>query len=73
MEAFGFSVISRAAIRREVQQGLIKEGRVKGLDLVRPFYQVTHRERSLAPVSRAFVQFLNREPRTHLWEPVSHS
>ncbi|MDE0028743.1 MAG: selenium metabolism-associated LysR family transcriptional regulator [Deltaproteobacteria bacterium] len=73
MEGFGFSVLSRAAIRREVQQGLIKEVRVKGLDLVRPFYQVTHRERPLAPVPRAFVQFLNRAPRTRLWEPVAHS
>lgn len=73
MEGFGFSVLSRAAIRREVQQGLIKEVRVKGVDLVRPFYQVTYRERPLAPVSRAFVQFLNRAPRSRLWEPVSHS
>ena len=62
-----------AAIRREVQQGLIKEVRIKGLDLVRPFHQVTHRGRPLALVSRAFLRFLNRAPRTHLWEPVNHS
>lgn len=73
MEGLGFSILSRAAIRREVQHGLIKELRIKGLDLIRPFYRVTHRERPLAPVPRAFVQFLGRLPQPHLWQGVHYS
>lgn len=73
MEGLGFSILSRAAIRREVQYGLIKEVRVQGLDLTRPFYQVTHRDRPLAPVPRAFTQFLSRAPRAHLWQDTYNS
>lgn len=73
MEGLGFSILSRAAIRREVQHGLIREVRIQGLDLVRPFYRVTHRDRPLAPVPRAFVQFLGRAPQPHLWQGIHYS
>lgn len=73
MEGHGFSILSRAAIRREVRHGLIRELRIEGLDLIRPFYRVTHRDRPLAPVSRAFLQFLSRAPEPHLWQANNHS
>ena len=73
MEGLGFSILSRAAIRREVQQGLITELRIKGLDLIRPFYRVTHRDRPLTPVSRSFLQFLSRAPQPHPWQRAHDS
>ena len=73
MEGLGFSILSRAAIRREVQHGLIEELRIEGLDLIRPFYRVTHRDRPLAPVPRAFVQFLSRAPQARLWQGTRYS
>jgi len=58
IEGLGVSVLSRASIRREVKAGLIKEVRLKGVKLERQFYQVTHRERTLSAVAKAFAQFL---------------
>ena len=73
MEGFGYSVLSRAAIRREVGYGVIRELRIKDLDLVRPFYQVTYKSRPLAPAARAFIQFLRQAPRLNLWQVGSDS
>ena len=58
MEGFGVSVLSRSAIQREVEAGLIAEIRLKGLKLERQFYQVTRRERTLSAVAKVFVQSL---------------
>ena len=56
----GVSILSRTAIRREVQDGFLKAVPIRGLKLERDFYQVHHRHRSLSPVSQAFVQFLKQ-------------
>lgn len=58
IEGLGVSVLSRASIRREVKAGLIKEVRLRGFNLERQFYQVTHRQRTLSAVAKAFVQSL---------------
>lgn len=59
IQGLGVSVLSRAAIQREVNAGLIREVRLRGVKLERHFFQVTHRERTLSAVARAFVEFLN--------------
>jgi len=59
IEGLGVSVLSRTAIQRELQAGLLREVRLEGLKLERRFFQVTHRERTLSPVARAFIESLN--------------
>ncbi len=58
----GVSILSRTTIRREVQDGLLKVVPIRGLKLERDFYQVHHRNRSLSPVSHAFLHFLRQHP-----------
>lgn len=57
----GVSILSRTSIRREIQDGLLKEVPIRGLKLERDFYQVFHRRRPLSPVSQAFLQFLKHQ------------
>jgi len=54
----GVSILSRTSIQRELRDGLLKTLRIQGLKLERDFYQVFHRQRSLSPVSHAFLQFV---------------
>jgi DNA-binding transcriptional LysR family regulator len=54
----GVSILSRTSIRREIQDGLLKEIPIRGLKLERDFYQIFHRHRTLSPVSQAFIHFL---------------
>ncbi|MFQ5682398.1 MAG: selenium metabolism-associated LysR family transcriptional regulator [Candidatus Binatia bacterium] len=54
----GISILSRTAIQREVQDGLLKAIPIRGLKLERDFYLIFHRHRTLSPVSQAFIQFL---------------
>ena len=56
----GVSILSRTAVDREVQGGLLRVVPIRGLNLERDFYQVHHRSRSLSPVSQAFVHFLKQ-------------
>lgn len=56
----GISILSRTSIQREIQGGLLKEVPIRGLELGRDFYQVFHRQRTLSPVSQAFIQFLKQ-------------
>lgn len=58
IEGLGVSVLSRAAIRRELDAGLIRELRLKEVKLERHFFQVTHRDRALSAVAGAFIQSL---------------
>lgn len=57
---FGFSIVSRTSIQREIHGGLLKEVPIHGLKLERDFYQVFHRRRALSAVSQAFMQFLKQ-------------
>lgn len=54
----GVSILSRTSIQREIVDGLLKEVPIRGLKLERDFYQVYHRQRTLSPVSQAFIHFL---------------
>ncbi len=54
----GVSILSKSSILREIRDGILKQIPIRGLKLERDFYQVIHRQRSLSPVSQAFIQFL---------------
>lgn len=54
----GVSILSKTSIRREIEDGLLKVVRIRGLKLERDFYQVFHRQRAISPVSQAFLQFV---------------
>ncbi|MEE9144231.1 MAG: selenium metabolism-associated LysR family transcriptional regulator [Candidatus Binatia bacterium] len=54
----GVSILSKSSILREIRDGILKQIPIRGLKLERDFYQVFHRQRSLSPVSQAFIQFL---------------
>jgi DNA-binding transcriptional LysR family regulator len=54
----GVSILSRTSIERELHDGLLRAVPIRGLKLERDFYQVFHRQRTLSPVSQAFVHFL---------------
>lgn len=58
----GVSFISKLAIKNEVELGLIKPLRVKGLDLKRDFYFVYCKDRTLSPVVEVFRDFLTAWP-----------
>ena len=57
----GVSVISAIAIGDDVSAGLLRTLAVKGLNLKRSFYLTTHKQRSVAPLCRSFIDFLQKE------------
>ncbi len=54
----GISLISKIAVKNEIDLGLIKTYELKDLDLKRNFYFVYHKNRTLSPVVEAFRKFL---------------
>jgi DNA-binding transcriptional LysR family regulator len=58
MGEMGFSIISRLACRLETEQGLLREIRLKGLDMKRDFYIVFRSEKHLSLPARAFKDYL---------------
>ncbi len=51
----GVSVVSRFAVADEVADGKLTASRIVGLSMVRPFYAITHKRRSLP---RRYAEFL---------------
>ena len=58
MAGFGFSILSRIAIRREIEAGTLIEIPVRGLKMERDFYEVHHSRRPLHPIAQIFHAFL---------------
>ena len=54
----GISLISKIAVKNEIDLGLIKTYKFKDLELKRNFYFVYHKNRTLSPVVEAFKKFL---------------
>jgi len=54
----GISLISKIAVKNEIDLGLIKTYHIKDLELKRNFYFVYHKNRTLSPVVEAFKKFL---------------
>jgi len=57
----GISVLSAVAVADDVQSGQLKTLRVEELDFKRHFYLTTSNQRSLSPLSRAFIDYLKSE------------
>ena len=58
-EGIGISFMSRRALVRELEEGLLVEVDVEGLTLTRPIYQVQHASKRSTPVMTAFVELLD--------------
>ncbi|HSL83748.1 MAG TPA: selenium metabolism-associated LysR family transcriptional regulator [Thermoanaerobaculia bacterium] len=58
----GVSVLSRLAVRADLETGLLREITVRGLqDMERSLFAVVHAERALSPLSQVFLEFLAGE------------
>lgn len=57
----GVSIISRRAIREELEAGTLVTGSLDGESMIRSFYIVTHKRRSLPPQYQAFCDFLKEK------------
>lgn len=56
----GVSFVSEISIKNEIDLGLIKPLRIRGLDLKRKFYFVYCKNRTLSPVVEVFKDFLSK-------------
>jgi DNA-binding transcriptional LysR family regulator len=54
----GVSVLSKCAVRDDVDCGKLKTISIKGHDMHRPFYLIRRRNRELSPVASAFAAYL---------------
>lgn len=57
----GVSILSAIAVSDDVAAGALKTLTIKGLNLKRAFYLTHHRQRSLSPLCKTFVDFINNE------------
>ncbi len=54
----GVSFLPRMCVEQEIAQGVLREVRVKGLDVARKIYLVHPRHRTLSQAARAFLELL---------------
>ena len=54
----GISILSRRAVNDDIARGRLHGVEIAGMDLERPFYLITRKNKQLPPVARAFVDFL---------------
>lgn len=66
----GISILSAIAVADDVAAGALKALTIKGLDLKRKFYLTRHRQRTVSPICRAFIEFLHAEYNIPLVDPV---
>ncbi len=57
----GISILSRLAIKDEVANGALNEIRIKGIQLQRDFYMVSHFKRTMPQLYQKFYQFLEQQ------------
>ena len=58
----GLAFISKRAVEEELKKGLLSQVSIEGVDpIVRSFYIVSHRGRTLSPVGMKFLQYLKKE------------
>ena len=65
----GISILSAIAVAEDVAAGKIRTLTIDGLNLKRAFYLTHHRHRSLSPLGRTFIDFIN----TQMTGPVESS
>jgi len=54
----GISILSELAVRDELKYKLLKKIKVKGVEMKRKFYTVTHRKRTLPFAYSLFIEYL---------------
>jgi len=54
----GASILSRVAVRDDLKLGILREVKVKGLNMKRSFYIITHRKRTFPKSYRLFIDYL---------------
>ncbi len=54
----GISILSRIAVAEALSDGRLRSLTVQGLELKRAFYLVHHKNRSLSPLGRTFIDFI---------------
>jgi len=57
----GLSILSPIAVSEELAAGTLQALTIKGINLKRNFYLTWHKDRSLSPLGKAFVEFLMKE------------
>lgn len=57
-EGMGISIISRRSVKDELKCGMLREIRIKDVDMKRQFYIITHRKRTLPHLYKVFVDYL---------------
>ncbi|NOY64343.1 MAG: LysR family transcriptional regulator [Nitrospirae bacterium] len=56
--SLGASILSRISIREELERGVLKETKIKGLEIKRDFSIITHKKRTLPPHYQALFEFI---------------
>ena len=54
----GISIISRRAVQEDLEQGRLREMKVKRLPLIRNFYLINLKQRTLSPLAQEFKEFI---------------
>ncbi|WP_419660278.1 LysR: transcriptional regulator [Desulfosarcina variabilis str. Montpellier] len=57
----GVTILSSIAVTEDVAAGKLKSLSIDGLNLKRSFYLTYHRNRSLSPLSKTFIDFINSQ------------
>jgi DNA-binding transcriptional LysR family regulator len=57
----GISIISRRAVLEDLEQGRLREAKIKKLPLIRNFYLITQTHRTLSPLAQEFKEFILKE------------
>ncbi len=57
-KGLGASILSRIAIQKELQEGSLKEIKIKNLKMNRKFYLITHKKRTLPTPFREFCHYI---------------
>ena len=65
----GVSILSAIAVSDDVAAGNLKTLAIDGLNLKRAFYLTHHRHRSLSPLCRTFIDFINSQIPTQSERP----
>jgi DNA-binding transcriptional LysR family regulator len=56
--AVGISILSKRAVVEDLDHGLLQEVKIKKLSLLRSFYLITLKQRTLSPLAQEFREFI---------------
>jgi len=57
-EGMGIAIVSRRSVRDELKCNILKEIRIKDVDMKRQFYIITHMKRTLPHLYKTFLEYL---------------